>query len=46
MRRLWGKENPLQDAKKSRWYLDRLIEKMEAEAEYEASYTNLNNDAQ
>ena len=46
MLRLWGKENPLQDAKKSRWYLDRLIEKMEAEAEYEASYTNLNNDAQ
>jgi hypothetical protein len=46
MMRLWGKENPLQDAKKSRWYLDRLIEKMEAEAEYEASYNNLNNEGQ
>ena len=23
--RLWLKENPLQDAKKARWYLDRLI---------------------
>ena len=46
MLRIWDKENPLQDAQKSRWYLDRLIEKMEAEAEYDASYTNLNNDAQ
>ena len=46
MLRLWDKENPLQDAKKSRWYLNRLIEKMEAEAEYEASYTDLNTDAQ
>jgi hypothetical protein len=46
MLRLWGKDNPLQDAKKSRWYLDRLIEKMEAEAEYEASYNNLNNEGQ
>ena len=27
--RLWDKENPLQDAKKSRWYLDRLISKLE-----------------
>ena len=46
MLRLWGKENPLQDAKKSRWYLDRLIEKMEAEVEYEASYNKLNNEGQ
>ena len=46
MLRLWGKENPLQDAKKSRWYLNRLIEKMEAEAEYHASYTHLNNEGQ
>jgi len=27
--RLWVKENPLQDAKKARWYLDRLIENLE-----------------
>ena len=46
MLRLWGKENPLQDARKSRWYLNRLIEKMEAEAEYDASYTTLNNEGQ
>jgi hypothetical protein len=31
MLRLWDKENPLQDAKKSRWYLDRLISKLEAQ---------------
>ena len=44
--RIWNKENPLQDARKSRWYLNRLIEKMEAEAEYDASYTTLNNEGQ
>lgn len=27
--RLWFKGNELQDAKKARWYLDRLIEKLE-----------------
>ncbi len=27
--RLWDKTNPLEDAKKSRWYLDRLIQKLE-----------------
>ena len=27
--RLWLKENPLQDAKKARWYLDRLIGNLE-----------------
>lgn len=26
--RLWLKDNPLEDAKKARWYLDRLIDKM------------------
>ena len=26
--RLWLKDNPLEDAKKARWYLDRLIGKM------------------
>ena len=28
--RLWDKESPLKDAKKSRWYLNRLIDKLEA----------------
>ena len=28
--RLWDKVNPLEDAKKSRWYLNRLIDKLEA----------------
>jgi hypothetical protein len=27
--RIWDKDGPLQDAKKSRWYLDRLISKLE-----------------
>ena len=31
--RLWDKTNPLEDAKKSRWYLNRLIEKLEAQEE-------------
>jgi hypothetical protein len=31
MLRLWDKENALQDAKKSRWYLERLISKLEAQ---------------
>jgi hypothetical protein len=30
--RLWLKERPVQDAKKARWYLDRLIEKLEMDA--------------
>lgn len=29
--RLWLKDNSLQDAKKARWYLDRLIAKLETE---------------
>jgi len=29
MLRLWLKDNPVEDAKKARWYLDRLIQKME-----------------
>ncbi len=29
--RLWVKDNPLQDAKKARWYLDRLIDRLEKE---------------
>lgn len=28
--RLWGKGNPLQDARKARWYLERLIAHLEA----------------
>ena len=27
--RMWFKGKPLQDARKARWYLDRLIEKLE-----------------
>ena len=46
MLRLWGKENPLQDAKKSRWYLNRLIDNMEEDAKYEANYSDLNNEGQ
>ena len=30
MLRLWHKKNAVQDAKKARFYLDRLIEKLEA----------------
>ena len=29
--RLWLKENSLQDAKKARWYLERLITKLDTE---------------
>jgi hypothetical protein len=46
MLRLWGKDNPLQDAKKSGWYLNRLIENMEEDARYEANYSDLNNEGQ
>lgn len=34
--RLWLKDNSLQDAKKCRWYLERLIAKLEA-----AQYRNV-----
>jgi hypothetical protein len=44
--RIWDKENPLQDAQKSRWYLNRLIENMEEDAKYEANYSDLNNEGQ
>ena len=27
--RLWNKENPIQDAEKARWYLDKMIEELE-----------------
>ena len=26
--RLWNKDNPIQDAEKARWYLDKMIELM------------------
>lgn len=29
LNRLWNKSDPLKDAKKARWYLDRLISKLE-----------------
>lgn len=32
MLRLWLKEKPAEDAKKARWYLDRLISKLEKAA--------------
>ena len=46
MLRIWDKENPLQDAQKSRWYLNRLIDNMEADSKYDASYTSHNNEGQ
>ena len=46
MLRIWDKENSLQDAKKSRWYLNRLIDNMEEDAKYEANYSDLNNEGQ
>ncbi len=34
MLRLWLKDNPIEDAKKARWYLDRLINKLEKDSEH------------
>ena len=31
--RLWYKEDPLRDAKKAKWYLERLISKLEQEVD-------------
>lgn len=31
LHRMWLKGNPLQDARKARWYLDRLITKLETD---------------
>ena len=31
--RLWSKNNAIQDAKKARWYLDRLIRRLEGKIE-------------
>ena len=33
MLRVWLKDNPLEDLKKARWYLDRLIEQYDASSE-------------
>ena len=46
MLRIWDKENPLQDAQKSKWYLNRLMETMEADVKYEARDSNDNNEGQ
>jgi hypothetical protein len=46
MLRIWDKENPLQDAQKSRWYLNRLIDNMEEDVKYDASYTLNNTEGQ
>jgi len=39
--RIWNKENPLQDAQKSRWYLDRLISKLQAETTADEILSNV-----
>jgi hypothetical protein len=41
MLRLWGKENSLQDAKKAKWYLNRLIQNMQAETTADEILTNV-----
>ena len=44
--RMWDKENPLQDAQKSRWYLHRLIDKLEEDRAYVGIHTVDNGDGQ
>ena len=44
--RIWGKNNPLQDAKKAQWYLQRLIGKLEEEQAYIDAHTANNGDGQ
>jgi len=44
--RIWDKENPLQDAQKSRWYLNRLIDKLEEDQAYVNIHTADNGDGQ
>ena len=40
--RVWDKTNPLEDLKKSRWYLNRLIEKLEAkQVPFAATYEDV-----
>ena len=35
MLRVWLKDNPIEDLKKARWYLDRLIDQLESSASFE-----------
>ena len=44
--RIWGKDNPLRDAQKSRWYLNRLIDKLEEDQTYVDIHTADNGDGQ
>ena len=44
--RIWGKDNPLQDAKKAHWYLHRLIDKLEEDRAYVDIHTADNGDGQ
>ena len=44
--RIWGKDNPLRDAQKSRWYLNRLIGKLEEDQNYLEVHTANNGDGQ
>ena len=44
--RIWGKDNPLRDAQKSRWYLNRLIDKLEEDQAYVNIHTADNGDGQ
>ncbi len=44
--RVWDKVNPLEDLKKSRWYLNRLIDKLEArQVPFAATYEDVLEDA-
>jgi len=44
--RIWGKDSPLRDAQKSRWYLNRLIDKLEEDQAYVNIHTAGNGDGQ
>ncbi len=44
--RIWGKDSPLQDARKSRWYLHRLIGKLEEDQAYVNIHTADNEEGQ
>lgn len=44
--RIWGKDNPLRDARKARWYLNRLINKLEEDQAYMDIHTADNGDGQ
>ena len=44
--RIWGKDNPLQDARKAHWYLHRLIDKLEEDRSFVVKHTVCNGDGQ